>query len=235
MATWKSALVLGLVGAALAAGCVVKESDDDDGEGGEGAESGESGSGGTTSGTSGRSGSSGTSGSSGKGGSSGSSGSSSGTSGTAGEGGTGNTSAGGEGGTEPEPGTSPECDPDSGDLPSEPYPTCEPVEGLEDDPCQLCMQESCCEEVKDCYGFSPDNVCGWGGEDGEGEIFCYQQCIADYVAENEVCTLDGENDCIAKCVTAECDQIGNQTMALSACLWDECPVECFGTADACSE
>jgi hypothetical protein len=218
------------VSAALAAGCTVTTDDDDDGSGGEAGEA----SGGSTSGSAGKGGSS--AGSAGKGGSGGTGGSGTSGSGSSGEGGeatggtTGGTSSeGGAGGQDPEPGTDPQCDPDEGELPSVPYDNCEPVEGLEEDACQLCIQADCCEESKECYGYSPDNVCGWGGEDGEGEIVCYQECMVDYISENDdVCDTDGEDECVAKCTTAECGQIGNRTMALSTCLWTNCAEECFG-------
>jgi hypothetical protein len=227
MATWKTAITLGFVGAVFVAGCTVKEGDDD----GDGGEAGEpsAGKGGSSSGSSGKGGA-GTGGSSGKGGSSGSAGTA-GSSGVGGDSGAGGTpSEGGAGGDDgPAPGTDPQCDPDEGNLPSIPYDNCEPVDGAEDDACQLCIQANCCEESKECYGYSPDNVCGWGGEDGEGEIVCYQECLVDYIAENDdICDVDGEDECIAKCTTAGCGLIGNRTQALTTCLWEDCATECFG-------
>jgi hypothetical protein len=253
--TWKSALVLGLLGVAVTVGCTVETTsgDDDGGESGEGASGGSAGSSGkSTAGTSsGGKSSGGTSGSSsgGKAGSGTAGTSSSGTGGEAGSGdsgapstggsaGAGTSGSGGEGGAEVDPETIPECDPDSGDLDNTPFPDCEPLDP--ENECEACIQTSCCEESKACFGFDPGNVCGWGGPDatetspGDGEITCYQECIFDYVDENGFCDTDGEDECIGKCMTSElsCGQIGNQTQDLAGCMWSNCATECFGT-DSC--
>ncbi|HEY3493607.1 MAG TPA: hypothetical protein VGK73_02930 [Polyangiaceae bacterium] len=234
-----------MFGAVVAGGCTVTTSDDDDVNGGEGAEGAEGGTGGSSGGRGGTGGSTagkaGSSGSTGKAGSAGSAGSSSsgtggtdagagGEPGTGGTGGSGTSGAGGEGPSEDE---IPECDPDEGDLDNTPYPTCEPINS--DSACEVCIQESCCEESKECFSYAPGNVCGWGGPDasdteaGEGEINCYQTCILEYIDENEgVCDVDGEDECIAQCTTDSCGQIGNQTQALHGCMWTNCADECFG-------
>ena len=246
--TWKSALVLGLLGAAVTIGCTVETTSDDDdgGDSGEGASGGTSGSAGkSTAGTSsggkssgGSSGSSG-SGSGGKAGSGSAGTSSSGTAGESGAPSTGGTSSGsgGEGGAV-DTDTIPECDPDSGQLDNMPYDNCEPLNP--GNACEECIQTSCCEESKACFSYAPGNVCGWGGPDatstspGDGEITCYQECIFDYVDENGFCDEAGENDCIGQCLTdgLNCGQIGNQTQDLAGCMWTNCAEDCFGT-DSC--
>jgi hypothetical protein len=230
--SWKYAVLLGLVGVATAAGCTVKEGDDDD-IGGFGGESGDAG----TGGTSGKGGSAGKGGTAGTGGTAGSAGKG-GTGGTAGKGGaagTGGTTAGssgeagggGEGGDEGEV----QCDPASGNLDNTPYPDCEPAN--DEDECGACIQENCCEESKECYGYEPNNVCGWGGPEGRGEIDCYQECMTAYVAGNDgLCDIDGQDSCLATCTTPGCGvNIGNQTNALASCINSNCPSECLGADD----
>jgi hypothetical protein len=249
--TWKYALGLGLMGAALSVGCTVSSGDDDSGFAGEsgagGSTSGSGGKGGTTS-TGGAGGSTGgtTGGSSGKGGSGGSSatggaagaGTGGTTGGTSGSGGT----TGGTGGDE----ATPMCDPLEG---STPWPDCKPTPGSTDavHDCEVCVQEHCCEESMNCYATDPYNVCGWGGPDapsdasmpdysGAGEIGCYTACVADYVAENEVCDQEGIDSCIAMCVTPMCGTVpGDATNALATCINENCPSKCFApTVDTCN-
>ncbi len=246
--TWKYAIGLGFVGAALVTGCVVKTGDDDavgsggttGGSGGSGATSGKGGS--ATGGSSGKGGSGGTGGSSGaSGGTGGSSGGTTGgSSGTGGESGadTGGTAGtGGGGGTAglpTEDQTTPECDPASGDLETTLYPNCEPTNLDDPDPCESCIQDHCCEESMACYGFDPGNVCGWGGPEtgqyaGFGEIGCYVQCLSEYVTANELCDSDGLNECESACATDMCGGLlGNQTSDLASCLHVNCSSECFG-------
>jgi hypothetical protein len=249
--TWHKAFLLAAVGVALAAGCTINEtSDDDDG--------GESGSGGSSSGAGGKGGSSGSGGSAGKGGTSGASGSggsagstggSAGTAGSAGSGGTAGSTAGssgtaGTGGTGMLEDDDPICDPPSGMLDSTPYDTCEPAEGEEEDACALCIEESCCDESKACYGYAPGNVCGWGGpiEGGEyvggGEIGCYRSCILDFVEGDGDGAYDEttEGECVAACTTVtdasgmECDgNIGTVTSEMIGCMKTSCDEECFLT------
>jgi hypothetical protein len=219
--TWKYGILLGLVGVALASGCVVKSDDgeDDDATAGEGGESGSS--------TGGKGGSS----TGGKGGSSGSA-----TGGTAGTttGGssgsaTGGSSGAGMGGSMPD--TTPECDPDTGELDNTPYPDCEPTDA--EDPCELCIEENCCAESRVCYGYDPGNVCGWGGIDLDdddvldGEITCYVACARAYVEENGAYDEMAVDECTGMCATEECGLIGNATQDLVVCIEGSCEDECF--------
>jgi hypothetical protein len=237
--SWKYAVLLGLVGVATAVGCTVKEGDGD-GFGGAAGEGGDSGSGGTggTAGKGGAAGKGGTGGTAGKGGTGGKGGAA-GAAGKAGSGGTagasgsaGESGSGGEGG-DADPVT---CDPDPGDpeLGSTPYPTCEPEDAS--DECGTCIQENCCEESKECYGYEPKNVCGWGGPEGLGEIDCYETCLKEYVSGAEgVCDDEGIFGCLNTCVTDGCGAVaGNQTQALAICMNSNCSDECFG-ADSCEE
>jgi hypothetical protein len=246
--TWKYALALGFVGATLAAGCVVKNGDDDTGAGGQGAEGGTGGStGGTGGSTGGKGGSAGTGGSTG--GKGGSAGAPTGGSSSAGKGGTGGSGTGGDagmaggdtGGTGGSTGgtggvdTTPSCDDDA--HPGTPYPDCEPAADEMKDPCALCIKANCCMESKDCYATDPYNVCGWGGPAdylGAGEIACYTECLATYVNDNDVCDTAGIDQCAADCTTTTpmCDLIGNATSAMAGCMQENCPSECFG-ADTC--
>jgi hypothetical protein len=246
--TWKYAIGLGLLGSALATGCVVTTGGDPDVS--DAGESGEGGSGGTTGGSSGMggtggsSGKGGTGGSSGKGGTGGSAGkggaagSSGATGGSAGKGGA--AGSGGSAGTSgtggmPDDDYIPQCDPATGNLDNTPYPNCEPS-NTEDPTCEECIQESCCEESIACYSYDPGNVCGWGGPAsgdyaGIGEIGCYVTCLADYVDENGVCDEDGVGECIGRCRTPTCgDVLGNQTSELATCIHDSCNEACLGIA-----
>ena len=232
--TWKYALGLGLMGAALSVGCTVSSGDDDSGfagESGEGGSSGKGGTGGTTS----------TGGSAGKGGTGGTTGGSAGAStggsasGSAGMGG----STSGSGGTGTVD-TTPTCD---GDTMGTPWQDCDPGEANKDDPCALCIQHSCCEESKNCYATDPYNVCGWGGPSmddpmladyaGAGEIGCITTCLAEYVSDNEVCDTDGIDGCTTMCQTPMCSLAGSATSDLFTCMQDKCASSCFG-ADTCN-
>lgn len=226
--SWKYAVLFGLVGAATAAGCTVKNSDGDDdfgGFGGEGAEAGDGGKGGTA----GKGGTGGTAGKGGTGGTGGTAGT------TAGSGGTtaGASGDAGDGGDAGDAGTV-QCDPSSGNLVNTPYPHCDPEDTA--DVCGACIQENCCEESMQCYGYDPNNVCGWGGPEGFGEIDCYQECMTQYVSGNDgLCDIDGQDSCLAVCTTPGCGlNIGNQTQDLAVCINRNCPSECLG-ADSCEE
>jgi len=251
--TWKLAIGLGFLGAALAAGCTVKEGDGDD-DGGAAGESGSGGTGGTTGGSSGKGGTAGSS--AGKGGSSGAAGkggsAGSGTAGTGGStGGSAGTGGAAVGGTTSDGGmagagdtggtdTMATCDPASGELDSTPYPNCDADPS--DDPCQVCIQESCCEESKKCYGTDPNNVCGWGGPaNGDmNEIGCFQKCLFDKTAANEdTCTAEDADTCASECATTMCFEgmdefalIGNATNELASCMMENCADSCFG-AETC--
>jgi hypothetical protein len=220
--TWKHGLWLGLVGFSLATGCVVSGDDDDDDTGG-GGEAGDSSGGTSTGGTSGKGGSSGSS----TGGSS--TGGSTGGSTTGGTGGsTGGSTTGGSSGTGGMD-TDPECDPDQGELMNTAYPDCEPRDT--DDACELCIQANCCEESRVCYGYSPGNVCGWGGPTsgdyaGMSELDCYISCAQDYVDENGVYD-EGAQEACAACATPGCGPIGNATNEMIVCMQDHCEDDCF--------
>jgi len=128
-----------------------------------------------------------------------------------------------------------ECDPDeseagAGGQPGSvgtPYPNCEPVDS--DDECELCIQESCCEESKGCWALNPANVCGWGGpSENSSEIGCYTDCIAEWVGDNAACGSAAHQACVTQCQTEECGEIGDATWALAVCMNDNCADECFG-------
>jgi hypothetical protein len=209
-----------MVGFALATGCVVKSGDDDGGEGGEGNEGAES-SGGSSNGGSSTGGRGGTStGGSATGGSA-TGGSATGGSATGGSA-TGGSATGGSatGGMD----TDPECDPDMGELDNTYYPDCNATPG---NSCEECIQESCCEQSRICYGYDPGNVCGWGGPEGDGEITCYIACAQDYVEANGVFDDDGIDECTTECTTAMCGQIGNATQDLAICLQENCEEACW--------
>ena len=214
-------LVVGMVGFALASGCVVKSDDDDGGEGGEGAESasgGESTGGSSTGGRGGSSTGGSATGGSATGGSA-TGGSATGGSATGGSA-TGGSATGGSGGMD----TDPECDPDMDELVNTPYPDCMATAG---NPCEACIEANCCAESRVCYGYDPGNVCGWGGPDGDGEITCYIACAQDYVDANGVFDDDGIDECTTECTTAMCGQIGNATQDLAICLQENCEEACW--------
>ncbi|HWP08592.1 MAG TPA: hypothetical protein VNN72_22780 [Polyangiaceae bacterium] len=252
--TWKLAIGLGLLGASLTVGCVVKEGDDDDsggaaGEGGStGGSSAKGGTGGTTGGSAGKGGSSGGAGKGGSAGSGtgGSAGSAAGTGGSTG--GTGGSSEAGAGDTGGSGGSGgdvivPTCDPDSGDLPSHPYPTCDA--DPPGDECEQCIEESCCDFSKTCYGMEPYNVCGWGGPTegpyaGLSEKGCFQACLSDKVKEADgECLQDDADTCGAECATPMCYEgagqialVGNATIDLTTCMQENCALKCF-KAETC--
>jgi hypothetical protein len=199
----------------LATGCVVKSSDDDDDVGGGAGEAGDASTGGSS--TGGKGGSSGSS-TGGKGGSAGSAT-------TGGSGGSGGSATGGSSGTGGDE-TDPECDPDSGELVNTPYPNCTASAG---NLCEQCMETSCCELSRVCYGLSPGNVCGWGGPDGGGELACYVECVAAYYDENGVYDEDGVDECTSMCVTPMCGTLpGNATQDMVECVDTNCQEPCYG-------
>jgi hypothetical protein len=155
------------------------------------------------------------------------------TAGLAGRGGsaTGGTSnSGGTGGTSGASGNAPMCDPATGELENTPYPTCAPRSST--DPCELCIEASCCTESKTCYGYNPGNVCGWGGPTsgtygGLGEIDCYVQCAREYVSATGYYDDGVATACVPACTTPGCGLIGNATQDLVVCLENNCETECF--------
>jgi hypothetical protein len=164
------------------------------------------------------------------GGTSGSSGTSSATGGmaTAGKSGAGGTTGGTNGGGS---GTDAVCDPADGALDDTLYPNCEPRDAS--DPCELCIESSCCEESKVCYGYDPGNVCGWGGPtsgaySGMSEFDCYVLCVRNYVDEFGAYDESADDLCVPACTTPGCGLIGNATQDLVVCLDENCNDECFG-------
>lgn len=152
--------------------------------------------------------------------------------GSGGEGGSdwsgGSAGAGGEAGGSD---TDPVCDPTSGTLDNTPYPDCAATN--EEDPCEVCIEANCCEQSKECWGYAPGNVCGWGGPGGEGEISCYRDCLADAAAgEAGECDQDVLDRCADDCTTQGCNAIGDATWALAFCALENCPTQCFGAACA---
>src|SRR5262245_48780885 len=224
--TWMHGLWLGLVGFALATGCVVK-SDDDDGTDDDAAAGGEDSGGGT--GGAGRGGSGGATGGSGgsgaTGGSTGGSGATGGT--TGGTGATGGTS--GTGGMD----QTPVCDDE--EPMSTPYPDCEPRSTMDD--CEDCIQRSCCEESRICFGYDPGNVCGFGGPTtGDyadlSEFDCYRFCAEDQAEATGAYDEDVQDFCFGACVTPMCAPIiGNATQDIVICMDTSCEQECYLSPD----
>jgi hypothetical protein len=125
--------------------------------------------------------------------------------------------------------TDPVCDPPDG-IDNTDYPDCEPRDA--GDACELCIQSSCCEESKVCYGYDPANVCGWGGPmpspyDTVGEIDCYVHCARAYVEETGVYDDSAADLCVPACTTAGCGLIGNATQDLIMCIEASCEDPCF--------
>jgi len=124
----------------------------------------------------------------------------------------------------------PVCDPATGELDNTPYPDCEPRDV--NDRCELCIQESCCEESRICYGYDPGNVCGWGGPTtgtyaGYSELDCYMACARAYVGEYGVYDDSAADLCVPMCTTEECGLIGNATQDLVVCMEQNCENDCF--------
>jgi hypothetical protein len=142
-------------------------------------------------------------------------------------GGGGRAGAGGTGGTSI---VAPECDPDTGELDNTRYPDCQPRDPS--DVCELCVEASCCEAAKVCYGYDPMNVCGWGGPrsgtyGGMNEIDCFIACARDYVEENGAYDAAADDRCVPACTTQACGLIGNATQDLVVCLQANCEDDCF--------
>lgn len=131
-----------------------------------------------------------------------------------------NAGAGGEGDVDPVV-----CDAD--DPQSSPYPDCEPVDA--DNSCEVCVQQSCCEESEACWAFGPKNACGWGGPNDEGEITCYQTCVTDWLDEHDgQCGQAALDECADRCATTACGEIADATWSLFQCMNTSCYDECFG-------
>jgi hypothetical protein len=134
--------------------------------------------------------------------------------------------SGGEGGADTAPAiTDPVCDDENPG--GTPYPDCEPSDAQ--DACEVCIQQSCCDESQACWAFAPGNVCGWGGPSGFGEIVCYTNCIKDWIANNGgACGTAAQDSCADSCVNTGCEAIGDQTWDLAVCMNTNCADECFG-------
>jgi len=114
-----------------------------------------------------------------------------------------------------------------------PAPSCT-FDAPDDTVCHKCLSKvaSCCDAVKQCYGFGPGleaNQCAYGGPDGSSEFTCFEDCIVgkakagggDYqMADVDFCT--------DKCATPACGLfVGNATNDLIACMTNECEKECI--------
>jgi hypothetical protein len=115
------------------------------------------------------------------------------------------------------------CDPDGTQhgIPGD----CVPVDP--GDACQECVQASCCTEWASCIATSADNVCAWGGPNGEGEIICFQICVQSVVADGGVADDETMAECAANCATPGCTTIGSRTNDMIACLSMNCLSQCF--------
>jgi len=101
------------------------------------------------------------------------------------------------------------------------------------DPCQECIQTSCCGQYEACSATDPGNQCGWGGPaepDGaprKGESYCMTLCIQDGLQ------MGGTDEavfreCGNRCATPECmGLLGTQTSELVACQKEHCYTQCF--------
>ncbi len=171
------------------------------GSGGASGASGGSGGSGGVGGVSGSSGTGGFGGTGGVGGGTGGIGGTSGTSGTSGVGG-----AGGSGAYV--------CDNQATGTPT-------PGDCTPDDPgnpCQVCVQTSCCNQFEACLGTNPNNPCAYGAPDGSGEIYC----ILTYVAAGM-----SPPQAAAACVSPACGTISQATNDLYVCLDLYCFSSCF--------
>ncbi len=107
------------------------------------------------------------------------------------------------------------CDPTSG----------EPGDCTALDPtnaCQVCIQNSCCVEYGHCTQ-SPDDNCAWGGPDGNGEVFCFQECVFNAGLADPTT----QANCAASCTTPGCGTISSATNDLIGCLNNSCFAECL--------
>jgi hypothetical protein len=208
MKAWLQLISIGMVGAMVATSCVIVDDDDDDDD--NGGEAGDSSTGGRA--TGGRGGTGGTTG--GRGGTGGTTGGRGGTGGTTG--GTsptgGITGQGGEGGAIP----------DSCEVESEPFGSCEFFDGNAD-PCEACLAENCCDEVSACFGTDPDDVCGY--PEYEGEFECARSCLGEIFADGEIPNEDDIDDCLAECM--KCTLPSPNTGPLVVCMDTSCSEACY--------
>lgn len=161
-----------------------------------------------------------TGGTSGTGGSSGSTGGTAGTGGSAGSTG-GTAGSAGSAGTAGSGGSGVQCDDLDGGAIGTPG-SCEPADP--NDACQVCVKDNCCTEYSECIATNPDNVCGWGGPNGEGEVFCFQECLINA----GVADPTTQQQCAGNCGTPACGGIiGDKTNVLIACLNNKCFSECL--------
>jgi hypothetical protein len=163
----------------------------------------------------GSAGSGGSSSSAGRSGGAGAVGGGNGKGGSDGVGGVGGAGHGGGGGLECDPGGA------SNGTPGD----CVPLDP--GNACQECIEASCCTEWSRCIATSPDNVCAWGGPNGEGEIVCFQNCVLSAVADGGVADDDTLVLCAAGCATPQCTTIGATTNYLIGCLTTNCIAACF--------
>lgn len=108
--------------------------------------------------------------------------------------------------------------------------SCDPAPGTPgsctaDDPantCQTCIEADCCSEYGACTQ-TPNDNCAWGGPSGEGEVFCFQDCL--FTAG--VADASTQAACAASCTTAGCNTISTASNDLIACLNAFCFSECL--------
>jgi hypothetical protein len=89
--------------------------------------------------------------------------------------------------------------------------------------CQDCVAQSCCNEYANCVQTGPDDNCGWGGPNAEGEIVCFQDCLFNAGTADP----GTQASCAGSCVTPGCTTITTYTNDLIACLNNSCFAECL--------
>jgi hypothetical protein len=209
-ASWIGLAVFTLFSSACVAACSFGDTDDDDDDIPLAGAAGKGGSAGA-----------GTGGTAGKGGSAGAS-----TGGTAGAAGTGGSAgSGGSAGAAP---TGVTCDPTTGTK----LTACEPDPSSTGDDlkCETCRKANCCEEWKTCGSSSPDNACGFGGPQNDGELNCLRRCILTARADGDVTTAE-EGACGITCKSTGTNcatAISDDTTDIYSCLRGKCADDCFG-------
>jgi hypothetical protein len=98
-------------------------------------------------------------------------------------------------------------------------------------PCDLCIQAKCCTEWSNCYGTNPDDRCGWGGPSGQGEVFCYLDCMSNpsmYISVNPPVanTMEAIVPCSTACITPPCSTEADTTNLAITCLNANCDIDC---------
>jgi hypothetical protein len=112
-----------------------------------------------------------------------------------------------------------------------PYPSCEPADPS--NACQACIELECCDELRNCHALDPYNVCGFGGPDPYpqmgGELFCVMECVNESAdPENgEPVTLQMLDLCYFSCATPACGLPGDETLAVTTCIFENCADQCF--------